>query len=118
MYHCNFTLDIPDPRYLELEVASPGVDLCQCISVILPWISRIPVCRTLGRVPGRGLVSVYHCNFTLDILDLRYLGLDVASPSVNLCQCITVILPWISRIPGISNLRSRPRVWTCVSVSL
>ena len=27
-------------RYLELEAVSPGVDLCQCIAVILCWISR------------------------------------------------------------------------------
>ena len=31
-------------RYLELEAVSPGVDLCQCIAVILCWISRTTRC--------------------------------------------------------------------------
>ena len=51
---------------------------------------RTPDILNLDRVPGRGLVSVYHCNFTLDISNLDRV------PGVDLCQCITVILPWIS----------------------
>ena len=74
-------------RYLELW-PSP-VDLYQSVTVILPWISWIPDISNLGRVPGCELPSVYHCNFTLDILN-----------------------------PGYFELRPRPRVWTCVSVSL
>ena len=40
------------------------------LGVLLP---QTPVNLTLGCVPGRGLVSVYHCNFTLDISGLQYL---------------------------------------------
>ena len=31
-------------RYHELEAVSPGVDLCQCIAVILCWMSRTNRC--------------------------------------------------------------------------
>ena len=82
-----------------------------------PWLYYYNVTldiSNLGRVPGRGLVSVFHCNFTLDISNLgRVPGrglvsvyhynvtVDISnlgrSPGVDLCQCFTVILPWISR---------------------
>ena len=70
VYHRNFTLDISNPR-----AASPGGDLCQCISN--------------PQAVSRGLVSVYHRNFTLDISNPQ-----TASPGGDFCHCITVILPW------------------------
>ena len=41
------------PRISRTYAMSPGVDLCQCITVILPWISR-----TYAMSPG---VDVYKC---------------------------------------------------------
>ena len=51
------------------------VDLCQFITVILPWISRPPVslkpCYPEFEAVSRGLVLVYNCGFTLDISNPR-----------------------------------------------
>ena len=106
VYHCNFTLDILNPRYLERKPCSHAWT-CKYMIVILLWISRTPGISNLSRVPMRGLVSVYHCNFTLDILNPRYLERKPCSHAWT-CKYMIVILPWISRTPGISNVSRVP----------
>ena len=68
-------------RYLELEAVSPGVDLCQCIAVILLWISRTTRCLQLFlMVPRR-----------LEITELYYTEKVLSTLSVDfrnvLCSC-------------------------------
>ena len=68
LYQC---ISVILPWISLTSAASQGIDLYQCITVILPWISRTPDISNLDCVPGRFLVSVYHCSFTLDILNPR-----------------------------------------------
>ena len=94
VYHCNFTLDISNSRYLELRPLSRMwiVSVYHCISrtadnshlghalgcglvSVYQCISRTADISHLGHALGCGLVSVYHCNFNLDVLNPRYLKL-------------------------------------------
>ena len=89
VYHCiSRTADI---SHLGHALGCGLVSVYHCIS-------RTADISHLGHALGCGLVSVYYCNFTLDISNPRYLALIKAiSPGVDLCQCIIVILRWISR---------------------
>ena len=81
VYHCNVTLDISNISH----VTGCGLVSVYHCNVTLD-ISNI------SHVTGRRLVSVYHCNVTLDISNLSHV------PGCGpVLQCITVILPWISR---------------------
>ena len=55
-------------------------------------------------VPGRGLVSVYHCNFTLDILNPGYLELRPAVPGRGLVSVyhfnFILDISNLGRVPG------------------
>ena len=72
-------------RYLELEAVSPGVDLCQCIAVILCWISRTTRCLQPFLMVLRRLYCTEKVLSTLSV-DFRKV----------LCSCKLSLTSWRS----------------------
>ena len=61
------------PNLNWLDLSGLGFDSLVEYCYLVFQISRLSYCLELGLVPSGGLVSVNHCNFTLDISNPWYL---------------------------------------------